>query len=178
MEIASQAVQHRRKDYHTLSWDGDDAENATEELGCIRALVGDTAAATSALSRGPNDRENNELQCLEEGLRLVDCLLCREARDDFEFCHGGELALSMTQEEVSVNEVEAVKWKESDEHGEKVVAVEGGVVAKVTVHVVQELEVKGLRDLCEWCEGVEGCVFRVLLVCCAVELNTWRDNGG
>ena len=54
-------------------------------LGCIRALVGDTAAATSALSCGTNDRDSNELKYLQESLRLVDSLLCWEARDDFEF---------------------------------------------------------------------------------------------
>ena len=34
----------------------------TERVGCIRELVGDTAAATSALSCGTNDRNSNELR--------------------------------------------------------------------------------------------------------------------
>ena len=55
------------------------------ELGWIHALVGDTAMATSALSCGTNDRDNNELKFLQEALRLVDNLLCWEFRDDFEF---------------------------------------------------------------------------------------------
>ena len=49
--IASQAVHASRVDYHRLSWDYEVAEiDMNEGLGCIRALVGKTAAATSVLS--------------------------------------------------------------------------------------------------------------------------------
>ena len=40
---------------------------------------------TSALSCGTNDRDCNELRCLQEALRLVESLLGRESHDDHEF---------------------------------------------------------------------------------------------
>ena len=43
-----------------------------EDLGCMRELVGCTAAATSAFFCGTNDRGSNELQV---ALRLVDSVL-------------------------------------------------------------------------------------------------------
>ena len=94
-------------------------DDLNEGLACIRVLVGDTAAATTALSCGTNGRDNKELKYLQEVLRLVDSLLCQEARDDFEFVTADELSLAMIHEEMLVNE-------ESDERGEKVVAMKGG----------------------------------------------------
>ena len=80
-EIAAQQVHDSRGDYRRHS---EDHEAAKDDLGCIRALVGDTAAAKSALSCGMIDRDSNELKYLQDALRLVDSLLCREIRDDFE----------------------------------------------------------------------------------------------
>ena len=71
-------------DYHTLSRDHEVVENDLNEgLGCVRALVGDAAAAKNALPCGSNARDNNEY--LQDALRLVDSLLGWEVRDDFEF---------------------------------------------------------------------------------------------
>ena len=79
-EIAAQLVHDSREDYHRLSEDYEAVEDdLNEELGCVRALVGDTAAATSTLSCGTNDRDSNELKYFQEALRLVDSLFCWEA---------------------------------------------------------------------------------------------------
>ena len=48
-----------------------------------------------------------------------------------------------------MNKVEAVKekeFKESDEHGEKVVVVKGGVVGKVTKHRHESCAVRELKS--------------------------------
>ena len=72
-------VHDRRVDCHH-------AENdLNEELGCLRELVGDTAAATSALSCDTNDKDSNEPKYLQEALHLVDGLLGEESHDDYEF---------------------------------------------------------------------------------------------
>ena len=77
VDFAAQAVH--------LSGDSEVGENDMNEgLGCIRALVGKTAAATSALSVGTNGRDSNDLKYLQEALCLIDGLLCRDARDDLE----------------------------------------------------------------------------------------------
>ena len=60
-------------------------DDLNEGLCCTRALVGDAAAATSALSCGTNSRDNNELTYVQEALRLVDSLLVGESHDDYEF---------------------------------------------------------------------------------------------
>ena len=77
-------------------------------LGCIRAVVVDTAVAASALSCWTNDRDSNELEYLLEALRLVDSLLCPEGRDDFK-CAMQENSPSTMREEMSVTQVKAVK---------------------------------------------------------------------
>ena len=76
----------------------------------------------------------------------------------------GFLRITKPSEMEAMNEVEAVKEeviKVSDEHGEKVVVVKGGVVAKVTVPSMQFKSCEGRVG------GLEGRRrFSVLLVCC------------
>ena len=83
--FAAQMVHDRREDCHRLSEEHVTAEDDFNEgLGCVRALVGDTAAATSALSCGTNDRDDNELKYLQEALCLVDGLLGRRSHNEHE----------------------------------------------------------------------------------------------
>ena len=64
--------------------------------GCIRALVGDTAAATSALSCGTNDRDNNQLSPGRDARGGQRSLPGDPRR--FRVCHGGELPVAMIKE--------------------------------------------------------------------------------
>ena len=83
---SAHAVHASRMDHHRLSEDHEVAENDLNDgLGCTRALVGNSTAATSASSSGTNDRDRNELKYLQDALYLIDILLCREARDDYDF---------------------------------------------------------------------------------------------
>ena len=73
-DVHKVANKKETKFFSVFSEDYTSAEDGSHEgLGCIRALVGDTGAATSALSCGRNDRDNNnELKYLQDVLRLVD----------------------------------------------------------------------------------------------------------
>ena len=53
-----------------------------EVLGVIRVQVKNTAAATHASSRCTNDRDNNEVRYLQEGLTLLDSFLNKETHND------------------------------------------------------------------------------------------------
>ena len=115
-------------DNHRLSGDCDVAENGLNgRPGCVRALVGKTAEATSALSLETSDRDSNELKYLLDALCMIDSLLCREARDDFEFVTVENTLSSTAKKGMLVNIVEAVK-----------------MVGKVKVNT------EGLRSFREW----------------------------
>ena len=121
-------------------------DDLNEGKGCIRALVGDTAAATSALSCGTNDRDSNELKHLQEALRVArraattSSLSRRMSVNEAEAVKTEGQEKAEVKEEMSVMKVKAKtegvkekEFKESDERGEKVLAMKGGAVAKVTV---------------------------------------------
>ena len=57
-DAQAEQVHDRRDQFHRLSEDYESAE----ELGCIRDLVRDTAAATHALSCGTNDRDETAMR--------------------------------------------------------------------------------------------------------------------
>ena len=76
VEIASQQVHDRRMDCPRLSGDYESAEHdLTEGLGCV---------CKHGWGYG-RDNECIVLCDISDTLRLVDSVLCREARDDFEF---------------------------------------------------------------------------------------------
>ena len=75
--------------------------------------------------------------------------------------------------------VKEKEFKESDERGEKVVAMKGGVVAKATVPSMNPRVEFGEFGVLESWLSLEFAVrFRVLLVCCEVGLNSRQDTGG
>ena len=53
-------------------------------LGSIRALVGRTATAMSALSVGSDDGDGKELVYLQDALSLIHTLLHRDISEEFE----------------------------------------------------------------------------------------------
>ena len=128
---------------------------------------------------------------LERGAGLYSCTAWRYGRGDecgspafggqpplpggprrLRICHGGELLLVMIQEEMSVNEAEAVKTEgqvkvgvEEEMSLTRVEAVTEGQVDMLLVSVAFSINVEFRRS--ERASGwrVEGSVFRVFLVC-------------
>ena len=102
-EFAAQMVRDRRMKYHQLSEEFEDDLN--EGLGCRCELVGDTVAATSALSCGGNDRDGKELRYM----------FGKGSHDDYEFVTAEVSTSPLRWSEVGERVGEAVKSKGQEE---------------------------------------------------------------
>ena len=85
VDIAGQVVHDNRVDYIRLCGDFEDAEkDQNEGSECVLALVGKTAATTSALSVGINDRDGRQMKYYQDALSLIKVLLCCDIREELE----------------------------------------------------------------------------------------------